>query len=160
MKTSFFKNVKLLLFLLFAAFGSFVGTAQTTQPNVVISPIGGSKNPDPGPYTNFTNAVFSGKNSIVDIGGRNTGGEFSISYIGGRGSTSPTPFREIGGRQLEPSPISKLVVIGGKKDLDLVLITNGAVSSNMETAINTLSSTNYSAAVGLGFKGFSLLFQV
>ena len=160
MKINFFKNVKLILFLLFAAFGSFVGAAQTTQHNVIISPIGGSKNPDPGPYTNFTNITLSGKIFIAGIVGRNTCGEISICDIGGRGSTSPTPFEEMRIRKYEPSPITKLVVIGGKKDPDPIPITNGAVLSNVETAINTLSGTNYSTDVGLRLAGFSLLFQV
>ncbi|MFN3754305.1 hypothetical protein [Flavobacterium sp.] len=160
MKTNFFKNVKLLLFLLFAAFGSFVGTAQTSQPNVIISPIGGKKTPDPGPYTNFTNLTFSGKIFFVDIGGRSTGGEFSISDIGGKGSASPTPFSEMRIRQPELSPITKLVVIGGKKGSGPVLITNGVVLFNLEPSTKPLSNNNYSADVGLGFSGFSLPIHV
>lgn len=159
MKTGFFKNVKLLLFLLFAAFGSFVGTAQTSQTNVIISPIGGKKTPDPGPYINFTNLTFSGKIFFVDIGGRSTGGEFSISDIGGKGSTSPTPFSEMGIGQTELYPITKLVVIGGKKGSGSVPISNG-VLFNVEPSTKPLSDTNYTADVGLGFSGFSLPFQV
>ncbi len=47
MKTNVFKNLKQTMFLFLVALCSFIGIAQTTQPHVIINPIGGSKTPEP-----------------------------------------------------------------------------------------------------------------
>jgi hypothetical protein len=108
MKTSFLKNVRLFMFLLFAAFGSFVATAQTVQPGPIVTPIGGSKTPDTGGYINsHENKILlvqkelniGGRDSnggFLAIGGKSTGGGLGESHfgfsttIGGRGTDSGT----------------------------------------------------------------------
>lgn len=47
MKTNFYKSLKLVLFLLFAALSSSTVVARSMPPNAEISPIGGSRSPWP-----------------------------------------------------------------------------------------------------------------
>ncbi|WP_284653540.1 hypothetical protein [Flavobacterium terrisoli] len=110
MKTSFFKSMKLLMFLLFVASSNYVGNAQTIQTSVIITPIGGSKNPDPGPYTNKSIIAVSNKFLIenvfpLEIGGRSSSGEGSVRKS-----------------QIEPIPVVSMVATGVRQNPEPVPI--------------------------------------
>lgn len=108
MKTSFLENVKQVMFLLLVALCSFVGIAQTTQPHVIINPIGGNKTPD----TTAAKDIGGSRPPVgelkCDIGGRGDVGTGAIAFCSETSEQS-----EIGGRQEVPtSPIT--LEIGGR----------------------------------------------
>jgi hypothetical protein len=140
MKTSFFKNVRLFMFLLFAAFGSFVGTAQTVQPGPIITPIGGSKTPDAGGYMDSRGNKVPLIQNELNIGGRDANGGFLA--IGGKSTTGGLGKRQvdIGGRSTDPGFASNFDIGGRNSGGE---ISFGIISFNRELTSTTKEGNVY-----------------
>lgn len=98
MKTNVFKNLKQTMFLFLVALCSFIGIAQTTQPHVIINPIGGSKTPEPEVHVAIGENKTPTGEIKYDIGGRGDVGT-GLLVIGGKS----TDVNDIGGRQEVPT---------------------------------------------------------
>lgn len=119
MKTNVFKNLKQTMFLLLVALSSFVGFAQTTQPHVIINPIGGSKTPDAGGF--------------IEIGGQRPAPMIlhaNLETGGGNSTTKPPitiPFSETQSvvvflGEVGDNTIGSIFDIGSRQNRDFSLI--------------------------------------